>query len=93
MPTGELKFTNESQLIFQQKAVSIIIQLDRPDYRHEAIRMNACLNTNSYLISFFFFIIKNFLLVRFRCIPVYPDLSAYYGTLDAFVIVRLFSLL
>ena len=24
--------------------------------------------------------------VRFRCIPIYPDLSAYYGTMDVFVI-------
>jgi hypothetical protein len=34
-----LKFVNESALIFQQKAVSIIIQLEKPDYRHEGIRM------------------------------------------------------
>jgi hypothetical protein len=24
--------------------------------------------------------------VRFRCVPIYPDLSAYYGTMDVFVI-------
>ena len=24
--------------------------------------------------------------MRFRCIPIYPDLSAYFGTLDAFLI-------
>jgi hypothetical protein len=37
LPTGEMKFYNESAIIFQQKAVSIIIQLDRPDFRHESI--------------------------------------------------------
>ena len=37
LPTGELKFSEEKQIIFDQKAVSIIIQLDRPDYRHESI--------------------------------------------------------
>ncbi len=26
------------------------------------------------------------LLVRFRCIPIYPDLSAYYGTMDVFIV-------
>ena len=61
LPTGELKFSNESNIIFQQKAVSILIQLDRPDYRHES-------------------------LLRFRCIPIFPDLSAYYGTMDVFII-------
>jgi hypothetical protein len=24
--------------------------------------------------------------VRFRCIPIYPDLSAYFGTMDVFII-------
>lgn len=61
LSTGELKFSNQSEIIFQQKAVSVLIQLDRPDYRHESI-------------------------LRFRCIPIYPDLSGYYGTLDAFII-------
>ena len=61
LATGEIKFSNHSDLIFQQKAVSILIQLDRPDYRHESI-------------------------LRFRCIPIYPDLSAYYGTMDVFII-------
>lgn len=61
LKTGELKFSNVSNLIFQQKAVSIIIQLEKPEYRHES-------------------------LLRFRIIPVYPDLSAYFGTLDAFII-------
>lgn len=37
LPTGELTFSNQSTIIFQQKAVSIIVQLERPDYRHEAI--------------------------------------------------------
>jgi CD109 antigen len=61
LPTGELKFHNVSNIIFQQKAVSILIQLEKPDYRQEA-------------------------LLRFRCIPIYPDLSAYYGTMDVFVV-------
>ena len=59
--TGELKFFNETSIEFEQKAVSILIQLERPDYRHESI-------------------------LRFRCIPIYPDLSPYLGTLDAFII-------
>ncbi len=37
LPTGEMKFSDVKPIIFQQKAVSILIQLDRPDYRHEAI--------------------------------------------------------
>ena len=37
LPTGEMKFSDVKPIIFQQKAVSIIIQLDRPDYRHEQI--------------------------------------------------------
>ncbi len=61
LPTGELTFSNESSVIFEQKAVSIMIQLERPDYRH---------NTT----------------LRFRCIAIYPDMSAYYGTMDVFVI-------
>lgn len=24
--------------------------------------------------------------MRFRCIPIYPDLSAYFGTMDVFII-------
>ena len=37
LPTGELKFSDEKPIIFDQKAVSIMIQLDRPDFRHESI--------------------------------------------------------
>lgn len=59
--TGEQKFYNVSQLIFEQKAVSILIQLDRPVYRHETV-------------------------VQFRCIPIYPDLSGYYHTVDVFIL-------
>ena len=61
LPTGEMTFSDERQIIFEQKAVSILIQLEKPDYRHESV-------------------------LRFRCIPIYPDLSAYYGTLDAYLI-------
>ena len=59
--TGEHKFYTVSQLIFEQKAVTILIQLDRPVYRHETV-------------------------VQFRCIPIYPDLSGYYHTIDVFMI-------
>jgi len=59
--SGELKFYNVSQLIFEQKAVSILIQLDRPIYRHETV-------------------------VQFRCIPIYPDLSGYYYTIDVYIL-------
>ena len=59
--TGEIKFYNISQLIFEQKAVSILIQLNRPVYRHESV-------------------------VQFRCIPIYPDLSGHFHTVDAYMI-------
>jgi hypothetical protein len=59
--SGELKFYNVSQLIFEQKAVSILIQLDRPIYRQETV-------------------------VQFRCIPIYPDLSGYYHTIDVYIL-------
>lgn len=59
--TGEQKFYNVSELIFEQKAVSILIQLDRPIYRHETV-------------------------VQFRCIPIYPDLSGYFHTVDAYIL-------
>ncbi|CAF1533878.1 unnamed protein product [Rotaria magnacalcarata] len=58
--TGEQKFYNVSQLVFEQKAVTILIQLDRPVYRHETV-------------------------VQFRCIPIYPDLSGYYHTVDVYI--------
>lgn len=35
LSTGELKFSNTTQLLFQQKGVSVLIQLEKPDYRHE----------------------------------------------------------
>jgi hypothetical protein len=59
--TGEQKFYNVTQLIFEQKAVAILIQLDRPIYRHETV-------------------------VQFRCIPIYPDLSGYYYTIDVYIL-------
>lgn len=59
--TGERKFYNVSQLIYEQKAVSILIQLDRPIYRHEAV-------------------------IQFRCIPIYPDLSGYFHTVDVYIL-------
>ena len=59
--TGEVKFYRVSELTFEQKAVAILIQLDRPVYRHETV-------------------------VQFRCIPIYPDLSGYYHTIDVFMI-------
>lgn len=59
--TGERKFYNISQLIFEQKAVSILIQLDRPIYRQETV-------------------------VQFRCIPIYPDLSGHFHTVDVYMI-------
>ena len=37
---------------------------------------------HDYFYNFFEFILK---LVKFRCIPIYPDLSAYYGTMDVFI--------
>lgn len=37
LPTGELTFSEHRSIIFQQKAVSIIVQLEKPDYRHESI--------------------------------------------------------
>ena len=40
---GELLFVNKSELVFQQKAVSVIIQLDRPDYRHETYVRFRCI--------------------------------------------------
>ncbi len=58
--TGERKFYNISQLFFEQKAVSILIQLDRPVYRQETV-------------------------VQFRCIPIYPDLSGHFHTIDAYI--------
>jgi hypothetical protein len=60
LSTGERKFYNITELIFEQKAVSILIQLDRPIYRHETV-------------------------VQFRCIPIYPDLSSYFHTIDAYI--------
>jgi hypothetical protein len=59
--TGERKFYNISQLIFEQKAVTILIQLDRPIYRHETV-------------------------VQFRCIPIYPDLSGFFHTVDVYIL-------
>ena len=61
MTTGERKFYNITELIYEQKAVSILIQLDRPTYRHETV-------------------------VQFRCIPIYPDLSGYFHTIDAYIL-------
>ncbi|CAF0729389.1 unnamed protein product [Didymodactylos carnosus] len=61
LSSGEQKFYNQSELLFDQKAVSILIQLDRPVYRQETV-------------------------VQFRCIPVYPDLAGYYGTIDVYMI-------
>jgi hypothetical protein len=41
--TGEQKFYNVSQLIFEQKAVTILIQTDRPVYRHESVIQFRCI--------------------------------------------------
>ena len=38
LKNGELKFSDEKAIIFEQKAVSIMIQLEKPDYRHSNIR-------------------------------------------------------
>ena len=43
LPTGERKFYNISQLIFEQKAVSILIQLNRPIFRQEAVVQFRCI--------------------------------------------------
>jgi hypothetical protein len=37
LSTGEMTFSEEKSIIFEQKAVSILVQLERPDYRHESI--------------------------------------------------------
>ena len=37
LPTGEMVFSEEKDLIFDQKAVSVLIQLEKPDYRHESV--------------------------------------------------------
>jgi hypothetical protein len=36
LSTGELKFSNTTQLLFQQKGVSVLIQLEKPSYRQES---------------------------------------------------------
>jgi hypothetical protein len=61
LTSGERKFYNISELIFEQKAVAIFIQLDRPIFRHETV-------------------------VQFRCIPIYPDLSGYFHTVDVYIL-------
>lgn len=38
LETGEIAFSEYRSIIFEQKAVSILVQLERPDYRHESIR-------------------------------------------------------
>ncbi len=43
MPTGELVFSNQSEIIFEQKAVSILIQLERPDFRQDAVLRFRCI--------------------------------------------------
>lgn len=62
--------------------MSIIIQLDRPDLRHSTARKFYYFN--SHIMRKLDLIRIN--LVKFRCIPIYPDLSAYYGTMDVFMI-------
>lgn len=59
-PSWDRKFVNTSELIFEQKAVAILVQLDRLIFRHETT-------------------------VQFRCIPIYPDLSGYVHTVDAYI--------
>ena len=39
MPNGELKFSLEKPILFQQKAVSILIQLEKPDYKQDTLRI------------------------------------------------------
>jgi hypothetical protein len=36
--TGEVLFSEMKILIFDPKAVSIIVQLEKPDYQHDAMR-------------------------------------------------------
>jgi UDP-glucose 4-epimerase len=58
LSTGELKFSETKHIIFEQKAVSIIIQLDRPDFRHESIcKPNNYYRTkiNSLALMFYLF--------------------------------------
>jgi hypothetical protein len=35
LATGEILFSEEKSLIFDQKAVSIIVQVEKPDYEHD----------------------------------------------------------
>lgn len=54
MAAGEIKFHNISQLIFEQKAVSILIQLDRPIYRHETVVQFRCIPIYPDLSGYFY---------------------------------------
>jgi len=54
MSTGEIKFHNVSQLIFEQKAVSILIQLDRPIFRHETVVQFRCIPIYPDLSGYFY---------------------------------------
>jgi hypothetical protein len=35
--TGEILFSEEKTLVFDQKAVSILVQVERPDYQHDGM--------------------------------------------------------
>ena len=54
LPTGELKFSNQSTVVFEQKAVSIVIQLDRPEYRQESICKLLTRKINLFIINLIF---------------------------------------
>ena len=84
LQTGELKFSETKSLIFDQKSVSIIIQLERPDYKHDVTCIYIYIqkpNLKIYIFKIIHFLIK----VRFRCIAMYPDLTIYFGTMDIFI--------
>ena len=53
LDSGELVFSNETILIYDQKAVSLIIQLEKVDFRHEGLVRFRCISFYQDMSPFF----------------------------------------
>ncbi len=53
LSSGEILFSNETVLVYDQKAVSLIIQLERVDFRHEGLLRFRCISFYQDLSPYF----------------------------------------
>lgn len=92
-----LMFTNETNLYYESKSVSIFIQTDRAIYKPGSIgipnkdifQFKIMFSKNQFHLVLTGISLKIFLIVHFRAFAIYPNMSIFSGSMDIVIYVSI----